>query len=316
MLPQAESGVAARPESYDDAAAWLKERYPQIASGLLFALPDREPGLDATARRVFEASSRKCAAEGRPMSAALEGVARMSFEFLRLQARFVRDGRYREQDGAGLFERLYSRPDVMEGYYLDGLLLTYAFWVNHVRLLQFYREQFVEPLGSSPRMIEIGVGHGLMALTALQARRDLSYDGIDVSPSALRYAAALLAANGIDPARTRLQKGDALRAVTWPGAGYDAAVCCEVLEHVERPEEVLAGLFSALAPGGRAFLTTVANVAAEDHIFLFHDVDHVRRVLTESGLEVLEERALVLRGFEASTPLPLNYAAIVQRRGQ
>ena len=79
------------------------------------------------------------------------------------------------------------------------------------------------------------------------------------------------------------------------------------------PLPLLRGLAAALAPSGRAFVTTVANVEAEDHVYLFDDAAHVRRVLGEAGLAVEKEMALTLRGFETARPLPLNYAAIVRR---
>jgi len=92
----------------------------------------------------------------------------------------------------------------------------------------------------------------------------------------------------------------------------DGAICCEVLEHVEDPRAILLGLRSALGPRGRAFVTTVANVEAEDHIHLFTDAAHIRRVLREAGFRIEAERALPLRGFEEASPLPLNYAAVLR----
>ena len=111
---------------------WFKEHYPQIAGGLLGGDGNRDPELEGYAGAVLGFLVRKCAAEGRSLDHALEAMARMSFDFLRLQPRFMRTGRYRSAHSAPLRERIYSQKDVMEGYYLDGLLLTYAFWVNHV----------------------------------------------------------------------------------------------------------------------------------------------------------------------------------------
>jgi 2-polyprenyl-3-methyl-5-hydroxy-6-metoxy-1,4-benzoquinol methylase len=301
------------------AAGWLRERYPEIAGGLLFSVPDRDADLDGYAEAVLGFLVRKCDAEGRSLEPALEAMARMSFEFLRLQPRFMKTGRYARAASAPLREQIYSRQEVMEGYYLDGLLLTYAFWVNHTALYRYFIRGFLPRLPTGARALEIGVGHGLMALTLLRELPSSRYEGLDISPFSLSYASRLLSANGIDLGRVSLREADAARG----GAGdegrsdrRDAVICCEVLEHVEDPAVLLETVRARLAPEGRAFVTTVANVEAEDHIYRFEDQAHIRRLLQEAGLRVESELVLPLRGFEGAVPRPLNYAAVLSAAGR
>ena len=296
------------------AAGWLRERYPEIAGGLLFSIPDRDADLDGYARAVLGFLVKKCEAEGRSLDQALEAMARMSFEFLRLQPRFMKTGRYARATSGPLRDEIYSREDVMEGYYLDGLLLTYAFWVNHTALYRYFIQGFLPRLAPGARVLEIGVGHGLMALTLLRQLPQARYEGLDISPFSLSYAARLLSSNGIDLGRVALREADAARGDVGDGPRSDrsdAVICCEVLEHVEDPAALLRTVRDRLEPEGRAFITTVANVEAEDHIYRFEDEAHIHRVLQEAGLRVESELVLPLRGFEGATPRPLNYAAVL-----
>jgi 2-polyprenyl-3-methyl-5-hydroxy-6-metoxy-1,4-benzoquinol methylase len=199
----------------------------------------------------------------------------------------------------------------MEGYYLDGLLLTYAFWINHAALYRCFVRTFLPRLPREARVLEIGVGHGLMALTLLRELPAARYEGLDISPFSLAYAARLLAANGIDLHRASLREEDAAGPTAAPPEERDAVVCCEVLEHVEDPASLLRTLRQRLRPDGCAFVTTVANVEADDHIYRFEDEAHIRRLLEDAGLRVLNELALPLRGYETARPLPLNYAAVL-----
>ena len=295
-----------------DAQAWLQREYPQVASGFLTAAPEAEPSLLEIAESVYASLVRRCDEVGRQLTDALEGLVRMSVDFMRLQPRFMKTGRYASAGASGLFERFYGRGEVMEGYYLDGLLLSYAFWRNHARMLRFFEDDFLAVLPRRAQLGEIGAGHGLMALRALARLPSAEYDGFDLSPFAITYAQSLLAANGVGAGRARLRCADALSGLP-PGTGLDGAWCCEVIEHVTDPLPLLRGLGAALAPHGRGFVTTVANVEAEDHVYLFDDAAHIRRVLGEAGLAVEKELALTLRGFEDARPLPLNYAAIVRR---
>ena len=286
-------------------------KYPQIAGGLLGGDATRDPELEGYAGSVLGFLARKCEAEGRSLDEALEAMARISFDFLRLQPRFMKTGRYRSAHSAPLVEKIYSQKDVMEGYYLDGLLLTYAFWVNHASLYRYYVRGFLPRLLPEARVLEIGVGHGLMALTLLRELPLARYVGLDISPFSLSYAEKLLAANSIDPGRVSLREEDASGASPGTAGSWDAVLCCEVLEHVEDPARLLSTIRARLGPHGQAFVTTVANVEAEDHIFLFHDEGHIRQLLGEAGLRVESELVLPLRGFEDAHPRPLNYAAVL-----
>jgi 2-polyprenyl-3-methyl-5-hydroxy-6-metoxy-1,4-benzoquinol methylase len=291
--------------------AWFRQRYPEIAGGLLLGGSDPDPELEGYARAVVGFLARKCEAEGRSVDQALEAVARISFDFLRLQPRFMRTGRYRSAQSAPLVERIYSRKDVMEGYYLDGLLLTYAFWTNHAALYRYFVRGFLPRLPREARVLEIGVGHGLMALTLLRELPRARYEGLDISAFSLSYAAGLLSANAVGLDRVSLREEDASRRKARPAAEWDAVLCCEVLEHVEDPAGLLETVRARLRPRGEAFITTVANVEAEDHIYRFEDEDHIRRLVGEAGLRIESELVLPLRGFEEAHPRPLNYGAVL-----
>ena len=70
---------------------------------------------------------------------------------------------------------------------------------------------------------------------------------------------------------------------------YSAIVLCEVLEHLPDPLQCLRSVREYLAPGGRAFVTMAVNIAQEDHIFLYPDVDSCRIQLREAGLNIVSE---------------------------
>ena len=102
-----------------DAQAWLQREYPQVASGFLPAAADAEPSLVSVAEPVYASLIRKCDEVGHQLTDALEALVRMSVDFLRLQPRFMKTGRYASAGASGLFERFYGRGEVMEGYYLS-----------------------------------------------------------------------------------------------------------------------------------------------------------------------------------------------------
>lgn len=298
----------------DELAARVASEYPIIGRGLfpLVATPDdpRRPYAELALRHALSSVE-----SDEELDRLVEAFAVTSIDFIRLQARFYETGRYARQSASGLVDDLYGDDEKMSGYYLDGLALTYSLWSNHADLLRHFVVEFVARLAPGTRLLEVGPGHGLMAALFLERCPDSTYQGLDISQSSLRHAESALAAAGVAADRYDLHRGD----IT--GADLDAlfdvpvaaAVCCEVLEHVDRPQAITDALFEILEPGGLAFVSTVANLEAEDHVFLFDDADDIRGLLTGSGFVVTDEQVRVLPGAEDRQPTPLNYSAVLRR---
>lgn len=299
------------------AERWLSEHYPAIAGGLLFSDRSVTDAERAVAIRVLDLYLSRPDAEARPIVEGLEAFCRITFDFLRLQSRFMRTGKYHSNSAQRLREDLYLVSDKMRGYYLDGLFLTYALWPNHTRMLQFFEDKFLSLCADDSTLLEIGVGHGLMSTLALSRLTSACYTGVDISPSSLDVTHGLLSANHIDAGRYSLQQSD-VTGDTEPAPPHscDAAFCCEVLEHVEAPERILWALHRAMKPSASAYITTVANIEAEDHIYLFHDADEIRGLLHDCGFRIDYELSMPLRGMETANPVPLNYAAVLSPTGQ
>lgn len=290
----------------------IRAAYPMIGGGLIdrIATPD-DPCWPYAAAALDYVSSRSAD----DLESEIEAFATTSMDFLRLQARFMRTGRYARASSDGLVEELYGDPEKMRGYYLDGLALTYALWPNHAKMLAFMGERFLPLLDGVERVAEVGVGHGLLAAQMLGRNGRLDYVGVDISQSALDYAADALKRAGRDDGRVRMVLADAMSGELSDiagGGGFEALVCCEVLEHVDEPDRLLRSLAGAMAPGGIAFMSTVANLEADDHVYLFNDADHIRGMLHDNGWQVVEDLANVLPGAENWQPLPVNYSAVLR----
>ncbi len=303
--------------SYDEACAWLAEHYPACARGFLFqTAPALRHALEPTARKVFDLHARTCAGDPDRQRQCLEALIAMTVDFLRLQGRFRKTGRYARATSGELKEAVYFDRATMEEGYLDALFLSYAFWPNQVRLHQYFLDAFAPLVAPESRVLEVGTGTGLAAHALLAAAAPASYTGVDVSPFSLAYARAVV---GLLPAgRTAVEwvqgelgNVDAPVPDALAGGSFEAAVCGEVLEHVDRPDALLHALRTALAPGGRLFLTTCANMEAADHVFLFASVDAIRACLQAAGLTVADECVLPVPGFEAEERTPVNYACIL-----
>jgi 2-polyprenyl-3-methyl-5-hydroxy-6-metoxy-1,4-benzoquinol methylase len=294
----------------EQLSAQITREYPVLANGLL---PNRLPTDDPLwewATIATEHVLRITGADEAKLAQCAESFVVTSLDFLRLQARFVKTGRYAKASACET-ATIYADSETMTDY-LDGLALTYAMWPNHARLLEFFTRTLVPALPSNAHVLEVGPGHGLFAAVLLDRRSDVAYTGVDISPRSISYSAGALAATGIAPGRYDLVVGDATDTATIAASQFTGAICCEVLEHVDDPRALLAQLRACVAGESPVFVSTVANMEAEDHVYLFHDADDIRTTIRASGFTVESDQPLPLAGAEALEREPLNYSALLR----
>lgn len=222
----------------------------------------------------------------------ISGLQFHSMEFLKLQIQFAKTGIYKSSDAETIESQIYQAGDKMQRY-LDGLLLTYVAWPNHYRLLNWYRDAYLRhgPYGSC---LEIGPGHGYLALEQLQASEFNTLVARDLSPHSVAYTQNVLRVNGIDPSRYDVRQSNAQKGLDTDVPHFDRIVIAEVIEHVADPLSILQSLSNRSHKETLLFITTVVNIEAPDHIYLFRTLQEVRDLLSEAGMKVVDELDLPL----------------------
>ena len=97
----------------------------------------------------------------------------------------------------------------------------------------------------APRILDVGCGGGILAEALAKAGAQVT--GIDLSQKAIQVARAHAADSGLD---IQYQVTSVEEFVSRRPASFDAVTCLETLEHVPRPNEVIAACARALNPGG------------------------------------------------------------------
>ena len=120
--------------------------------------------------------------------------------------------------------------------------------INPLRLA-FIRQR-VELAGA--RVVDVGCGGGILSETL--ARAGARVTGIDLGQAALAAAEAHRRSSGL--AITYRQIGAELLAEQCP-AGFDIAVCMELLEHVPDPGSIVRACARLVSPGGHVFFATL-----------------------------------------------------------
>ena len=295
------------------------ERYPRAAALVSRLLQRSSPVLREPVRYQIEQrgddfwreAERLVALSEELGGSPLEALLEYTVAILREQARFAITGRYTHEHFETAFEEVYDNAEVMEGYYLHGLLLTHAFWPIHFDIHRFFEREFLTRVADGGIGSEIGYGHGLYLLDLLRAKPTCRTTSFDVSRYAQRFAAHLLEAGGVDPQRFALEIGDVRARLLLPDGESDWLILAEILEHLPDPAAAMAEMRRCAAPSCPLFVTTVVDSNAMDHLYQFEHVDEIRRLIAAGGFEIAAEQILRVTDSAPASDDPTIDAAFV-----
>ncbi len=111
------------------------------------------------------------------------------------------------------------------------------------------------PALPGPDVLNAGSGAGSLTLKLVDA--GLRVTSTDASPELCDWTREALRRRGADAANP-VVPGD-VQSLDLPDRSFDAAVCAEVLEHLDDDDAALAGLWRVLRPGGVLLVTVPAN---------------------------------------------------------
>jgi SAM-dependent methyltransferase len=127
------------------------------------------------------------------------------------------------------------------------------------------------------RILDVGGGNGQM----------LAYLGVknatilDISDSGLIFAAKNF---GFDTV-----KGDVEKRFPFKDSEFDVVYCCEVLEHLDKPEVTIREIKRILKDGGEAIIS-VPNVKPDgSHHKQWFKIESLRKLITDCGLKTVYE---------------------------
>lgn len=244
---------------------------------------------------------------GNPTQALLE----YTVAYLKEQARFLKTGEYSNTDFEEVLRNVYDNPDVMQKFYLDGLMLTHAVWPIHFDMHHFFRSEFLSRVPNAGVGAEYGFGHGLYLLEVLTSRPETRALGFDISSYSVDFAGRLLAHGGVGTSRFDLSIADVRRPFETRDGEFSWAVFAEIIEHIPDPRFSLGELRRSMSNGAPLFATTVLHSNALDHIYQFADVDEVRELLRSTGFTIIAERVLRVRDYDEKARDPSVDIALV-----
>ncbi len=182
---------------------------------------------------------------------------------------------------------VYSNDEYMKNYMI-GLGISTFLWENHLLINRYFKKNL--PKEKSGNYLEVGVGHGQNFSYAINACKFDRYIGYDISKFSRMLTDKTVKFMCPSVENYELILDDFTTVSV--NEKFDAIICGEVLEHIEKPSLLLKKFRNITNSGAFIYITTAINSPAVDHIHLFKSLDEVLDLFAESGFAV--ESKLVL----------------------
>lgn len=285
--------------------------YPSALSKLTAALADVDPQLaegislldaswhDGSARdhELTELAAGALLAGARAglfeLASIVDAFKAFAKEFHDRQLDYLRSGSYRATSYEDVNRDVYSNADYMRSVYYPALLLSYVAAPNYRQILRHldetlaaWREQ------STTRVLEVAAGHAFLLLFALRELPSATGVATDISTAAQEIAAGLATATAWGEGRFSYTLTDVLAADNPLPLEFDAAICCELLEHVPEPALFLRAIHARLRPNGRLFVSAAVRMESVDHLTLFESTEAVAKLLDAEGFDVVTDLSI------------------------
>lgn len=218
----------------------------------------------------------------------VRGYVAFTTEVNTAQLRYEKTGRYQFHRFDQVYDIAYGDEEFMDEYHWGVFITTFA-WRHHLNLSRLFRDRFLGRLDLDARILDLGAGSGVYNLLALHHCPSAVAVAVDISPTSAREARNTAVRLGLGE-RTEHICAD---ATTWEAEQeFDAGISCFVMEHLERPEFLLANLSKNVKPHGYVYVTTALTAAEVDHIYEFRRESEVVEVCERAGFRVVEYQSL------------------------
>lgn len=255
-------------------------------------------------------------AQGLSVDEAVRAYLKMCHDMLTSQIKFIKTDRYPVAEATEAYHNVYSNESAMTSY-MVGLALSQFLWKTHYEIYSWFRERIARASDRVSSYLEIGPGHGLFLLHALETLApECGFTAVDISPVSIHIASSVVNALGPKGRALKFIEADVMRFS--PGTQFDYVMMGEVLEHVMDPARLLKQVRHLVSDsGGRLFVSTCVNCPSIDHVYRFYTVDDIRSLLRDCGFLILDEKVLPVEDLPmeeiVNRRITINYCAELTR---
>lgn len=198
---------------------------------------------------------------------------------------FLKSGEYSCKNQSMAFDKVYSNEGIMS-YYMNALLISQILWKHHFNMFIFFRNNLNVYFNANDKIniLDVGPGHGFFSFIIKNSIPNFQkIDIVDISNSSLIMTEKII---GKENGKINYHNADIFNFNS--DFKYDLIIIGEVIEHLDKPIEILKKLSNLLTNKGVLWLTTPTNAPALDHVYLFRSKNEVDELIRKSDLDIID----------------------------
>ncbi len=240
---------------------------------------------------------------------AVECYLKMTSDMFSERMKFLETGEYSNKLYKDVDEKIYSNPEIMD-YHMHGLSIAQFLWPDQYIRFRFFADNLLkyEPVEN---YLEIGGGHGLYVREAIKILGSkTNFTVVDISQSSLNICQNMSTGENVNFILKDIFDYN-------EDEKFDFITVGEVIEHLEKPLELLNKIHSILNTNGTVYLTTPVNAPMIDHIYLFNNVKEIKDLLEEANFKIADDIAVYSEDLPEELAIqhkiPLMYACFLKK---
>ncbi|MGL1934864.1 MAG: class I SAM-dependent methyltransferase [Fibrobacterales bacterium] len=214
-----------------------------------------------------------------------------TYDVNQAQLKYESTGRYENSTYSEVAEKTYLSAEFMNSYHWGVFITTFA-WPHHLEICNILEKNFL-PLATNnihpgASILDLGCGSGVwhQLIRNISEVPDLSVTAVDISPHTIQTSEGMAQSSSLHT-NINYILGDALLYKNESHTKFDIGISCFLLEHLEKPLQLLTNLYDNLSNDSYAFVTCAISAAEIDHIYEFKKESEPIILAEEAGFRVL-----------------------------
>ena len=247
---------------------------------------------------------------------ATQAYLKMCADMMITHLYFYKYYKYPLDDQKSAFEKVYDNVSEMKSY-VYGIALSQFLWPTHYSMYSFFQNEIKKKELEIDNYLEIGCGHGLFLLEAINRFEDkINYEIVDISKTSIDITKSIIDFNVKKKLNIQYKLQDVLKYET--KKKFDFIEMGEVLEHVDLPGKLLKKIKNLLEDDGKIFLSTCVDCPTIDHVYHFKSVKEIEDLIRSSGLTIKNRMVLPVEDLPMKEiirrKITINYCALLSKK--
>jgi SAM-dependent methyltransferase len=251
-----------------------------------------------------------------PIKYAVNSYLKLCFDMFESHKYFMKYNKYPLADEKDAYKKVYNNIKVMKSY-MFGVAISQFLWSTHYAMFSFFIKNITKPNLKIKNYLEIGSGHGLFFLKALENLNEkVKFDIVDISSTSIKITKSVI--NFFFKKKRNIDYYKKNVFDYKPKIKYDFITLGEVLEHVNQPLRLLKKINNLLTENGQVYMSTCVDCPSIDHVLHFKSIGEIELLIKKSGFKIISRNILPVEEKPmkeiVKNKITINYCALLKKK--